>query len=107
MTKEISATQLKAMLDRGEEVQIIDIREEHEVDSGDISPIHIPMEDVLGNLNKIRQDIPVVFYCKTGPRSAAIVHVLRTEKGLENVMALSGGIQAWSDLIDPNVSVYG
>lgn len=104
---DISATELKAILDRGEEVQIIDIREIHEVDSGEIGGRHIPMAEVLERLSEFRTDIPVVVYCKTGARAAAITYVLRTEKGLDNVISLKGGIAAWANQIDPNINVYG
>lgn len=104
---EIKAKDLKAMLDRGEEVQIIDIREIHEVDSGEIGGTHIPMAEVINRLEEVRKDIPVVMYCKSGKRAEAMVHVLQKEKGMENVVSLCGGIQAWADRIDPNVNVYG
>lgn len=104
---EIKATDLKAMIDRGEEVQIIDIREIHEVDSGEIGAIHIPMAEVMNRLDELRKDVPVVMYCKSGQRAGAMVHVLRNEKSMNNVVSLCGGIQAWADHIDPNVNVYG
>jgi adenylyltransferase/sulfurtransferase len=103
---QISVQELKTLLDKGEDVQIIDIREIHEVDSGTIGGVHIPMANLLERTAEIRTDIPVVIHCKSGSRASAMVHILRTEKSLENVMLLDGGIEAWAREIDPTVIVY-
>ncbi len=95
------------MIDDAAPCQIIDIREMHEVDSGMIpNGIHLPMAEVLDHLNELPRSIPVVVYCKSGSRAAAIVHVLRKEKGLTNVLHLEGGIQAWASEINPKTNVY-
>jgi len=103
---QISVLELKSLLDKGEDVQIIDIREIHEVDSGSIGGIHIPMGNLIDRSAEIRKDVPVVIHCKSGSRASAMVHVLRTEKGLDNVLLLEGGIEAWVREIDPSVIVY-
>jgi rhodanese-related sulfurtransferase len=103
---QISVQELKTLLDKGEKVQIIDIREIHEVDSGTIGGAHIPMASLIERSAEIRRDVPVVIHCKSGSRASAMVHMLRTEKGLENVVLLEGGIEAWAREIDPTVIVY-
>lgn len=103
---QISVQELKILLDKGEDVQIIDIREIHEVDSGTIGGTHIPMANLLERSAEIRRDIPVVIHCKSGSRASAMVHILRTEKELNNVVLLEGGIEAWARDIDPTVIVY-
>lgn len=102
----ITVQELKEKLDNNIEVQIIDIREEHEVDSGSIGGTHIPMAELMDRLDELRDDVPVVIHCKSGSRAEAIVHVLRTEKNKKNVVCLEGGIEAWSIEIDPSVIVY-
>ena len=104
---EISAQELKSMLDRGDEVQIIDIREEHELVSCGINGQHIPMELVLSNRSIIRTDIPVVFHCKSGQRAGAVVYALRNKFGYTNVFNLSGGLSSWSEDIDPSMHCDG
>ena len=103
---QISVQELKTLLDRGEAVQLIDIREIHEVDSGTIGGLHIPMASLIERFTEIRKDIPVVIHCKSGSRASAMVHILRTEKAFENVVLLKGGIEAWAREIDPTVIVY-
>lgn len=103
---QITVKELKNLLDQGRDVQIIDIREIHEVDSGTIGGTHIPMASLMERLDEIRQDIPVVVHCKSGSRATAMVYALRHEKGLKNVLHLAGGIAAWSQDIDPTIIVY-
>ena len=104
--KEITPQQLKRKLDAKEVIQIIDIREYHEVDSGSIGGLHIPMAHVLENCHKIKKDCPVVIHCRSGDRAKAIVHVLETQKGFTNIYHLQGGIMGWAAEIDPKIIVY-
>ncbi|HKL40703.1 MAG TPA: rhodanese-like domain-containing protein [Cryomorphaceae bacterium] len=103
---QISVQELKTLLDKGEDVQVIDIREIHEVDSGSIGGKHIPMASLIERFAEIRRDVPVVIHCKSGSRASAMVHMLRTEKAFDNVVLLEGGIEAWAREIDPTVIVY-
>lgn len=105
--KEITAQQLKQMLDAKKTIQIIDIREYHEVDSGSIEGcIHIPMAKVLKNCDKIRTDCPVIIHCRGGDRARAMAYVLETQKGFNNIYHLKGGIKSWAEKIDPQIFVY-
>lgn len=103
---QISVKKLKALLDEGREIQLIDIREIHEVDSGSIGGHHIPMAELMTRVREIRKDIPVIIHCKSGSRASAMVYSLRHEFDLKNVHLLKGGIEAWAREIDPTVTVY-
>lgn len=104
--KEITPIELKSRLDKGDDIQIIDIRESHEVESGKLDSLHIPMAEVMDRVEEIRKDCTVVMHCRSGARSTAMVFALETQKGLENIYNLVGGIQAWSEKIDPEINVY-
>ncbi len=104
--KEISPNELKARLDKGEAIQVIDIREAHEVESGRINSLHIPMAEVMDRSDEIKTDCPVVIHCRSGARSSAMVFALETQKGFDNIYNLAGGIQAWAEEIDPEITVY-
>jgi len=103
--KEISCVELKKMMEEGEDFQLIDVREEQEVDIATIGGELIPMGDVMDNLNKISKDKNVVVYCRSGKRSGAIVQKLE-QNGFTNIHNLKGGILAWSDEIDPTLTKY-
>lgn len=104
--KEITPQALKEKMDTGEDIQIIDIREYHEVESGNMGGLHIPMADVMDQCEKLKRDCPVVVHCRSGARATAIIHALEDQKGFENLYNLKGGIEAWAREIDPSITVY-
>ena len=103
--KEISCSELKKMMDTKEDFQLIDVREEHEVDIASIGGELIPMGDVMDNLDKISKEKKVVVYCRSGKRSGAIAQALE-QNGFGNILNLKGGILAWSDEIDKTLPKY-
>jgi rhodanese-related sulfurtransferase len=103
--KEVTVKELKEMMDKKEDFQLIDVREEMEFDACNIGGELIPMGTVMDNLDKISKEKKVVIHCKAGGRSATIVQVLEAQ-GFTNLYNLKGGILAWSDEIDPTVPKY-
>lgn len=85
---------------------ILDVREIHEVETSRLEQsVHIPMAFCLSRQSEIPRDIPVVVYCRSGARSAAIVSALMTKYGFTNLHSLSGGITAWAKDMDPQLEV--
>ena len=85
--------------------QLIDVREPWEVEVGNIGGEHIPMSELLESIEKVRLDVDVVIHCRSGSRSAAVVHHLTRQLGYENVYDLKGGIAAWGEEIDSSIEV--
>src|SRR4051812_48700038 len=104
--KEVTAAELKKMMDSNEDFQLIDVREEHEVDIASIGGELIPMGDILDNIDKISRDKKVVLYCRTGNRSGVITQALEKQHGFTNIYNFKGGIHAWSDAIDNSIPKY-
>jgi adenylyltransferase/sulfurtransferase len=104
--KEITVQELKAKIDAKEDFQFIDVREPHEVEIAQIGAELIPMGEILGQVDKISRDKPVVIHCRSGARSGTIVQALETQHGFKNLYNLKGGILAWSREIDPGVPQY-
>jgi len=103
MVVDITPKQLKARLDAGEDIDIIDIREDWEVAQGTLAEArHIPMDDIPDSLDDIPKDKPVVIMCHTGRRSEATAEWLSTED-YDNILNLVGGIAAWSADVDPSM----
>ena len=103
---EITATELKQRLDRGEKILLIDVREPWEHSKCRIAgAVLIPMGAIPANLQKLDTDDPVVFYCHHGMRSLDVANWLRTQ-GVSNAKSLAGGIERWSLEIDPKVPRY-
>jgi rhodanese-related sulfurtransferase len=93
--KSISATELREWQSTGKNFQLIDIREEHEILEGHIQGQSIPMGDILARVSELRQDCPVVIHCRSGKRSAAVIHALEKKFQLANLYTLEGGYLAF------------
>lgn len=104
---EISATELKQRLDSGEDIQIIDVREDHEVAIAKLpDSIHIPLGQVLNRMSEIDPARETVVHCKMGGRSARAIEALKRSGYTGNLTNLKGGITAWSNDVDPSVPKY-
>ncbi|MEO6303561.1 MAG: rhodanese-like domain-containing protein [Bacteroidia bacterium] len=103
--KEITVTELNNLKNNKADFQLIDVREEHEIDICEIGGEHIPMGDVMDNLNKISKDKQVIIHCRSGARSASICTALENN-GYNNVYNLKGGINAWISEIDNSLTKY-
>lgn len=104
--KELTVAEFKAMRDNNTPHQLIDVREQYEVDIATLGGEHIPMNLVVGSIDKLSRDVPVIVHCRSGGRSGAVVDALEKRFGFDNVYNLKGGILAWSDEIDPSVPKY-
>ena len=103
---EIEVTALKARFDRGEKVNLIDVRELHEFQICRIpGSTLIPLGELPKRLNELNLADEVVVHCKSGMRSAKAADLLR-QSGFKRVLNVKGGILAWSDKVDPNVPKY-
>lgn len=104
--QKINAVSLKTMMEQGVDMQLIDIREMHEVATGNIGGQHIPMAEVKSRLGELRRDCPLIVHCRSGKRAKAMIHVLETEFGFSNLYLLEGGIQSWANDVDQNILVF-
>lgn len=103
--KEITVQELKEMMDRDEQFQLIDVREPFEYEVSNLNGLNIPLAGILIEQDKIAKDIPVIIQCRSGKRSAQAVMLLE-QQGFTNLANLKGGILAWRDEIDPEMDVY-
>jgi rhodanese-related sulfurtransferase len=102
----IDPVTLKARLDRGESVLILDVREPFEIALAPFpGATHIPMGDIPSRLTELDPDRETVVVCHHGVRSAQVAMYL-AQNGFEHVLNLSGGIDAWSEDADPSTPRY-
>src|SRR6185503_10743639 len=105
--EEITASALKQRLDQGDDIQIIDVREPHEYEIGQIPNSKlIPLGQVLNRMNEIDPERETVVHCKMGGRSAKAIDALQRSGFQGKLINLAGGITAWSDEVDPRVPKY-
>jgi adenylyltransferase/sulfurtransferase len=105
--EEITATELKQRLDRGDDLQIIDVREPNEYDIARIPDTKlIPLGQVVNRMGEIDEARETVVHCKGGVRSAKAIEALTRSGFKGKLVNLKGGITAWSNDVDPSVPKY-
>ena len=106
---EVSPQEVKARLDAGEKLALIDVREPQEfatarIEGGELIPMRtVPAE--LQRLDALADEGTLIVYCHHGVRSLNVVNWLR-QQGVESCQSMAGGIEAWSVLVDSSVPRY-
>jgi sulfur-carrier protein adenylyltransferase/sulfurtransferase len=104
-TREISAAELKARLDRSDRLVVLDVREPQEYQINRIDgSVLIPLGELGQRYGELDPSVEIVAQCKSGVRSAKAADFLR-EKGYR-VKNLKGGILDWIDKVDPSQPKY-
>jgi adenylyltransferase/sulfurtransferase len=104
--KEVTVQELKNMIDQNEDHQLIDVREQHEVEIAEMGGEVIPMGEVMDNVDKFNRDKKVIVHCRSGARSGNVIQALEQQHGFDNLYNLKGGILAWADEIDSTLTKY-
>ncbi len=102
----ITATELKAKIDRKDQFVLVDVREPFEYDISRIPGSKlIPLGELPARLSELDSADDIVLHCKVGGRSAKALRILQ-EAGFRKLNNLQGGITAWSDDVDPTTPKY-
>ncbi|MGB8381119.1 MAG: adenylyltransferase/sulfurtransferase MoeZ [Dermatophilaceae bacterium] len=104
----ISARDLKAKIDAGEDFLLVDVREQNEYEIVSIpGSVLIPKGDIISGeaLASLPQDKPLVLHCKSGARSAEALAVLH-KAGFSDAVHVGGGVLAWVKQVDPSLPSY-
>ncbi len=102
---QMSARDLKAKLDAGEPLELIDVRGPEERAIASIAGARAWDEATDRHLDSLPKDTMIVCHCHKGGRSQQAAEYLR-RKGFTNVHNVTGGIDAWSLEVDPKVPRY-
>ena len=104
----ITAAELKEMLDRKDDIFLIDVREPNEYEIVSIpGSVLIPKEQFLNGsaLERLPQDRRIILHCKSGARSAECLAVVKSA-GFSDAVHLGGGVLSWVNTVDPSLPVY-
>ena len=102
----ISVQELKRKMDASEAFELIDVRESFEFEIARIYGAKlIPLGEMPERADELDREQTIVVHCHSGRRSAQAVQLLQ-QRGFARVYNLEGGIDAWSDQIDPAVPKY-
>ena len=105
---EIEPAEVHRAREAGEEHILIDCREHDELKIASIEgAVHIPMGDFKTRFHEVEadEDTPISIFCHSGRRSLMVTLALR-EDGFENARSVRGGIDLWSQTIDPTIPRY-
>jgi len=92
---EIDCQTLKTWMDEGKQFRLIDVRSLAEINQGVIDNGEpLPLNLLPLKTNELNADDDIIFYCRTGARSAQACYFLK-EKGYDRVYNLRGGIMDW------------
>jgi len=95
--KNITVAELKAKIDNGEKVNLLDVREPDERAAFNIGGNFIPLGDILTMRTDDIEDLKeeeIICYCRSGKRSVQAALMLET-MGFTNLVNLDGGMMAW------------
>lgn len=93
----ITAAQVKARLDAGEKINLVDVREPHENADFNIGGILLPLGQVqIMNVDELEdfKNEELIVYCRSGNRSGQACMILDT-LGFTNTKNLVGGMLGW------------
>jgi sulfur-carrier protein adenylyltransferase/sulfurtransferase len=102
---EITPSEFKMRLDRGDNLFILDVREPHEYQICNLHGKLIPLGELPRRVHELDSSQEIVAHCRSGKRSAEAVDFLR-KAGFRKIHNLKGGILAWSDEVDSSVPKY-
>jgi adenylyltransferase/sulfurtransferase len=104
----ITATDLKDMQDRGDDIFLVDVREPNEYEIVSIpGATLIPKGEFLSGsaLERLPQDKQIVLHCKSGGRSAECLAIVQNA-GFSDAVHVGGGVLAWVNQVDPSLPSY-
>ena len=107
MVNELTPREFVDRRGRGEEMTLLDVREDWEVALAPVptDTVHIPIGEISDRIGELDPKKETVVICRSGGRSAEVAHYLERQ-GFGKVFNLAGGILAWSRVIDPRIPQY-
>ena len=100
IVSEISAPDLKKLVDKGTDFQLLDVREASERESADIGGDHISLSALEESVDKVARTKPVVVYCQKGIRSGIAAQWLNGVLENTQIFSLEGGIEKYLEFVD-------
>ncbi len=105
MVRDVGPKDLKQLLDAGKIKHLYDVRTPRERDIAHIAGSTLFDDAAMAQIEALPKDTPIAFYCHSGGRSrGAAEHFLKL--GFKQVYNLAGGIDAWSQQVDPAIKRY-
>ncbi len=99
MMKEMSAKEIEVLMNKGEALNIVDVREDDEVAEGKIpGAIHISLGSIESRMDELDKSKEYVMVCRSGGRSGRAAEILESQ-GYQ-VINMQGGMLAWEGKVE-------
>jgi adenylyltransferase/sulfurtransferase len=103
---EIKPEQLREKMEGAQPFVLLDVRRPDEVAIASLpNAVHIPIDEIEARRGELDESAETVVFCHHGVRSLSVTVYLRN-LGFRDVTSLAGGIDLWSQRIDPSVPRY-
>jgi len=103
---EITATEVKEMMDENKPFVLVDVREPHEYEICKIPGAKlIPLGEIPKRMHELNSADEIIVHCRSGVRSAKAVDFLM-QAGFRRIHNMTGGVLAWSRDVDPSMPSY-
>jgi len=104
--REISLSELRDAIQRGDNLFLLDVREPHELAISRLpNVVEIPLGQVPDRVDEIPRDADIIVICRTGGRSGRVTEYLHSV-GYERVRNMVGGMNGWATEIDSSMPTY-
>lgn len=104
--KAISVLELESWKKSKKNYRLIDVREPYEYEIVNMGGELIPQSEIEENRIQISREMPIVFHCRSGKRSADVIRKLESQGQYDNLYNLKGGILAWIEELEPSLPRY-
>ncbi len=96
---DITVTELKERLDKGEALNFLDVREEYEYEEENLGATLIPLGELPDRIEELEdwKNSEVIVHCRSGARSGRAKAFMESQ-GFTNVRNVLGGILAYNEL---------
>ncbi|MEZ4905611.1 MAG: rhodanese-like domain-containing protein [Spirosomataceae bacterium] len=96
---DITVEELKERIESGEDIHLIDVREDYEYEADNIGGLLIPLGDLPHRLSEIEhlKNEEILVHCRSGKRSETAQRYMQSQ-GFTNVRNVIGGILAYNEL---------
>lgn len=103
--QEISVHELKQLIESNHALHLIDVREPMEYEAGHLIAKNLPLSTIQKQKDEIPSEGTIVFYCKSGRRSADAIKKLTSHSNKNSFLNLKGGILAWKEAFNSDLEV--
>lgn len=103
--REIGPKEWKQLVEAGKVTHLYDVRQPRERETAVLPGTKLLDDATMAEIDKLPRETPLAFHCHHGGRSrAAAEHFLKA--GFKTIYNLKGGIDAWSQEVDPSIKRY-